>query len=205
MSELPPNEPLARAAWMQRRRVTEIHAALGVAGVLVALIGAGAILWVSSSAGLYYAQQIPRGWIATFDYWNAVFVFMWSGVLISFGAHDGQYYHFRLRVRVRRTGYSDAAVLVGFPLVGVLWAELALRRVLSARAVDPHYLRRLPWGTPPEVLQTGIGTVMAVYYAVLGIVLILYFIGLRYNPVDLDAYGHASVRIATFGRYSRRF
>ena len=140
MSELPPNEPLARAAWMQRRRVTEIHAALGVVGVLVALIGAGAILWVSSSAGLYYAQQIARGWIATFDYWNGVFVFVWSGVLISFGAHDGQYYHYRLRVRVRRTGYSDAAVLAGFPLAGscrLFHARLMRQQRVHAKIVLP--------------------------------------------------------------------
>lgn len=207
MSEAPPSgDARAIVAWLRVKQNTEIHAWLSVIGILVGIFGSAAVLWVSNVA--HISRREPGPTIGVVDVLGCLFLLMWASTFIGLGIHDGAHYQAKgLRARFRRTRYSDAVVMTAFPVVSVLWAELALRPVLTdrvARAVDMTELYWFLEIAPLEVLEARMGTVMIIYYAVVLVVCVCYFAGLRFNPVDLDSYEETISRILPFGRRRMR-
>ncbi|MBD3943546.1 hypothetical protein IF188_17785 [Microbacterium sp. NEAU-LLC] len=171
---------------------------------MIGVVGAVATVWAAYAVGLYMPGRIFRGWIATVDYANALFMILWASTLIGFGANDGRRYHIRFGSRIRRTSYSDAVVIALFAATGALWGELVLRPVMNGRAIDPAYLRHVPAGMSVDALASGVTVVIVTYYAALGLVFAVNLLGMRFNPVDLDYYTTITRRPIRFGRPSER-
>ena len=162
---------------------------------LVVFGGGCALLTVATFAGLYVVHPIAQMARGTFDYLDALFLFMWAWTFQSLSMHDGLHYHFQLRkAHPSRSRASDVAGFVGFPIVAILWGVLAVHTVYAARAVDPAYVNRLPPGVPAASLQHGVVEVTTIYFVSVGLVLVLNVIARLFNPVDFNE----------FERYARR-
>lgn len=201
VSEAPPPGTADVTEWLWQNRTTRTHAYLGIAGISLGLLGTSAVVLTTVLSGLFIASEIVRGWIATFDFVNGLFIIMWSSTLIGLSANDGSSYQLRLRGRVRKGKVADIVAFIGLPMLAVIWGVFALHPVLAGRAADPAYLRR---GATVSDLQQGVITVMVAYWVVVGMVYVLYVIGLRFNPVDLDAYDRIQRRVLRFGKSSQR-
>ncbi len=183
MSDGPPDGTADVTEWLWRNQNTRRHLGIWIAGILVALSGS-IVLVVAAATGIYISPTVYPLWRGTFDYVNGVLVTLTALVLIRLGVSDEHHYQFRLIERLPRSKISDILIPVSYVTIAIVWGTFVLWPVLRARTTDPTYLAHQAGGTP--ALEAGVLIVMITYYAVLAIVFVLYLIGLRYNPVDLD-------------------
>jgi hypothetical protein len=172
---------------LPRKRNSHVQVWLFLAMWLLGIGGGFYVQTVGENAGLYIPPAFAALARGTFDYLNIVFMFMWASTFQSLSVHDGLHYRLRFRTAlVRRSIASDVLSLIAFPLIAVLWGELAVHTVFAHRAIDPRYVSRLPYGTPAETLQHGVGEVMTAYFVVVGIAFALIMVARLFNPADLD-------------------
>jgi hypothetical protein len=195
VNDAPPEGTGDVTEWLWRRRNTRIHWGISWTGTLVGVIGSAIPLWLAVGTGLYISPSVYPLWRGTFDYLNVLFIAFCATSLVQFGVRDEHHYAFRLWSRFRRSKRSDLVIPVAFLATAILWGELLLRPILTGRATDPTYLQRQPPGTASYLLEAGVPVVLTAYYLILAAVVVIYLIGLRYNPVDLDEYDHMSRRI----------
>ena len=177
-------------------RNSRVQVWLFLALTVVAFGGACALLIVATYAGLYVVHPIGQLARGTFDYLDAIFLLMWAWTFQSLSMHDGLHYHFQLRkAHPSRSRASDVAVFVGFPIVAILWGVLAVHTVFAARAVDPAYVNRLPFGVPADSLQHGVVEVTTTYFVLVGLVLVFNVIARLFNPIDFNEYERYAHRI----------
>lgn len=176
---------------VRRYRNSHAQARLAVVNVVVAFVG-GLVLWsIAQHCGLYIPPVFAGGGRGTFDFLNDVFILMWATTFHSLRVNDGLRYHLRMRRNgpgVPRGRTSDALILVICPVVAVLWGALTVHGVFAARAADARYGSRLPYGTPPGVLEQGVTAVTAAYFVTIATVFLFVLLGARFNPVDLEEY-----------------
>lgn len=177
-------------------RNSRVQVWLFTALTVVAFGGGCALLIVATFAGLYVVHPIGLLARGTFDYLDALFLFMWASTFQSLSMNDGLQYHFHLRkAHPSRSRASDVVGFVGFSIVAILWGVLAVHTVYAARAVDPAYVNRLPSGVPAASLQHGVIEVTTIYFVSVGLVLVLNLIARLFNPVDFNEFERYAARV----------
>ena len=200
MLEQPPEGTTNIADWVWRQSNTKKHSSMSFTAEFIGITGSLGLFFITSGVGLFLSSKIFRGGIATIDFLNMLFVLMLTGILTGLGVRDDQHYRIGFsRRRFRRYRLIDVLAPYVYTVVTALWGELILRPILAARAIDPAY-RQHPNARSVEALQIGADTVIAVYYLIFTAVLVLYFLSLKFNPVDLDAYDRLLLRSIRFGR-----
>ena len=186
-------ETAQRARQEQNSRV---QARLGLAIIVVVLIGVVALAVIAQRAGLYVPSRILRGWRGGVEFANAVFLLLWASTFHSLRVTDGSHYQLRLaRSRASRSKTSDVLILIGYPVAATLWGALVVRGIFAARAADIASSIGMPHRSPVHSLEHGVNDVTIAYFTIVAAVFVVGVVAHWLNPVDLDAYDRYVGRI----------